>query len=113
MGDRRGLAEIGIKVHRELRSPNLLPLNRRRFVNLTATSATASVATAGRVGAAEGAPRVKAIASDGLVVFDLCPVVALTEELFPGRGAEVSNTWRTRQFEYTWLPREITPISGR
>ena len=27
----------------------------------------------------------------------------LAEQLFPGRGAELSNAWRTRQFEYQWL----------
>jgi 2-haloacid dehalogenase len=31
------------------------------------------------------------------------PVFRLAEELFPGRGEELSNQWRTRQFEYTWL----------
>jgi 2-haloacid dehalogenase len=81
----------------------LLLLNRRRFVNLTAASAVAGSTTAARIGAAKTAPRAKAIAFDGLVVFDLRPIVALTEELFPRRGAEVSNAWRTRQFEYTWL----------
>jgi len=25
------------------------------------------------------------------------------EELFGGRGAELTNLWRTRQFEYQWL----------
>jgi 2-haloacid dehalogenase len=30
-------------------------------------------------------------------------VFHLAEELFPGRGAELSSQWRTRQFEYTWL----------
>ncbi len=44
-----------------------MPLHRRRFVNLTATSATASVVTAARIGAAKAAPRVKAVAFDGLV----------------------------------------------
>ena len=24
-------------------------------------------------------------------------------EAFPSKGAELSNAWRTRQFEYTWL----------
>jgi 2-haloacid dehalogenase len=81
----------------------LLPLNRRRFVNRTAASAVASFTTAGWIGAAKAALRIKAIAFDGLVVFDLRPIVALTEELFPGRGAEFSSAWRTRQFEYTWL----------
>jgi 2-haloacid dehalogenase len=83
-----------------------MPLNRRRFAKLTAASAVASFTTSARIGAAKAAPRVKAIAFDGLVVFDLRPIVALTEELFPGRGAEVSSAWRTRQFEFT-------PISGR
>ncbi len=27
----------------------------------------------------------------------------MAEELFPGRGADLSSEWRTRQFEYTWL----------
>ena len=29
--------------------------------------------------------------------------------MFPGKGAELSNAWRTRQFEYTWL----RTMSGR
>ena len=82
---------------------NFLPWSRRRFVNLTAASAVASFTAAAGIGAAEAAPPVKAIAFDGLVVFDLRLISALTEELFPGRGIEVSNAWRTRQFEYTWL----------
>jgi 2-haloacid dehalogenase len=81
----------------------LLSLNRRRFVNLTAASAVASFTAATKSVAAKTTPPVKAIAFDGLVIFDLRPIAVLTEELFPGRGAEVSNTWRTRQFEYTWL----------
>jgi 2-haloacid dehalogenase len=31
------------------------------------------------------------------------PISALAEKLFPGRGADLSNAWRMRQFEYTWL----------
>ena len=31
------------------------------------------------------------------------PVFAKADEIFPGKGAELSNAWRTRQFEYTWL----------
>jgi 2-haloacid dehalogenase len=81
----------------------LLPLNRRRFVNFTAASAVASFTTPARTAVAKSEPRVKAIAFDGLVVFDLRPIVALAEQLFPGRGTEVINAWRSRQFEYTWL----------
>jgi 2-haloacid dehalogenase len=44
-----------------------------------------------------------AIAFDGFPIIDPRPVVAKAEQLFPGKGLELSNTWRTRQFEYTWL----------
>jgi 2-haloacid dehalogenase len=47
--------------------------------------------------------RIKAIAFDALPIFDPRSVSALAERLFPGRGAELSNEWRSRQFEYTWL----------
>ncbi|APV49954.1 haloacid dehalogenase, type II [Betaproteobacteria bacterium GR16-43] len=36
-------------------------------------------------------------------LFDVHSVTRLAESLFPGRGAEVSRTWRTKQLEYTWL----------
>src|SRR5262249_24123899 len=35
--------------------------------------------------------------------FDPRSIFALVEQLFPGKGTELSNEWRTRQFEYTWL----------
>ena len=49
------------------------------------------------------ATKIKAIAFDGLAVFDARPVAALAESIFPGRGEEMSELWRARQFEYTWL----------
>jgi 2-haloacid dehalogenase len=47
--------------------------------------------------------RVKAVAFDGFAIIDPRPVAARAESLFPGRGEALSNAWRTRQFEYTWL----------
>jgi hypothetical protein len=47
--------------------------------------------------------RIKAIAFDGLAVFDVRPVAALAEKVLPRRGDEMSSLWRPRQFEYTWL----------
>ena len=80
-----------------------MELNRRQFVNL----ATGSVATCllGGIVPIVGYsdPPIKAIAFDGFTTFDPRSVSALAEELFPGRGSELSNLWRTRQFEYTWL----------
>ena len=47
--------------------------------------------------------RIKAIAFDGLAVFNTRPITALEERIFPGHGDDLSAAWRTRQFEYTWL----------
>jgi len=36
-------------------------------------------------------------------LFDVHSVIALCEELWPGRGDRVSQLWRQKQLEYTWL----------
>lgn len=74
---------------------------RRRFVHLAAAGALAA-ASAARAQAGDR-PRVKAIAFDGFPIIDPRPVVARAEALFPGRGVELGNAWRARQFEYSWL----------
>lgn len=73
-------------------------LDRRRFLGL----ASAGLLLAGGPALA-GAPRPKALAFDGFALFDLRPVFAMADEIFPGKGAELSAAWRTRIFEYTWL----------
>ncbi|KYF54127.1 haloacetate dehalogenase [Sorangium cellulosum] len=47
--------------------------------------------------------KIKAIAFDAFAILDPRPIAALAEELSPGKGALLSEAWRTRQFEYTWL----------
>jgi 2-haloacid dehalogenase len=49
------------------------------------------------------APRFKAVAFDYFVLFDPDSVVSQAEELFPGKGRQLTALWRNRQFEYTWL----------
>lgn len=84
-----------------------MQLNRRDFINLAAAGiVTGLVASSSSAGAATS-PKFKAIAFDAFPIFDLRPVFALAEQLFPGKGAELGNVWRTRQFEYQWL-RAIT-----
>ena len=74
--------------------------NRREFFNLVA----AGIAAGGLASAlAVKGSKIKAIAFDAFPIFDPRPVFALAEQLFPGKGAELSNAWRTRQFEYQWL----------
>jgi 2-haloacid dehalogenase len=36
-------------------------------------------------------------------LFDVHSVIALCNELFPGKGAALSERWRSKQLEYTWL----------
>jgi 2-haloacid dehalogenase len=76
-----------------------MQLNRRGFLALAAGSVAGTI-----VGAAHAAQgRVQAIAFDAFPIFDPRPIFALANELFPAKGVELSNLWRTRQFEYTWL----------
>lgn len=73
-----------------------MELNRRAFIGAGAAALVARSAVAAPGG-------IKAIAFDGLAIFDARPVGALAEQLFPGRGEALIGAWRTRQFEYTWL----------
>jgi len=77
-------------------------LNRRTFTALTAASVTAAAVLPHRARTA-GHQSFKAVAFDGFPIIDPRPVFARVEEMFPGKGAELSATWRTRQFEYGWL----------
>ena len=36
-------------------------------------------------------------------IFDVHSVTRLADGFFPGRGAQLSAAWRTKQLEYTWL----------
>lgn len=47
---------------------------------------------------------IKAIAFDLYgTLFDVHSVASRCDEQFPGRGQEISNVWRQKQLEYTWL----------
>lgn len=47
---------------------------------------------------------VRAIAFDAYgTLFDVHSVRALCEEMFPGKGPALSQLWRQKQLEYTWL----------
>ena len=79
-----------------------MTLDRRAFLLLAAGGALASSLPTTATQATEQS-RFKAIAFDAFPIFDPRPIAALTESLFPGKGAAVINVWRTRQFEYQWL----------
>lgn len=68
------------------------------WIALQLTSSPAAVGRADRA-----APRFKAVAFDYFVLFDPDSIVSHAEELFPGKGRQLTTLWRNRQFEYTWL----------
>jgi 2-haloacid dehalogenase len=80
-------------------------LDRRDFLALMAGAVAGTVTGPVPAARAAGLPeiRLQAVAFDAFAIFDPRPIVGLAEELFPGNGSELSNVWRTRQFEYTWL----------
>jgi len=55
----------------------------------------------------EPTPRFKAVAFDYFVIFNPDSVISEAEKVFPGKGAELTRVWRTKQFEYGFL-RSIT-----
>jgi 2-haloacid dehalogenase len=78
-------------------------VNRREFLTIAAGSLAAS-GLGPLMMARPVTPRpLQAVAFDAFAVFDPRPITALAETLFPGKGSELSNAWRTRQFEYQWL----------
>lgn len=85
--------------------------NRRDFLTLIAggvatglaASCNAARATAAAPSIAPARKKIRAVVFDAFPIFDPRPIFALTEEVFPGKGGELSNVWKTRQFEYTWL----------
>jgi 2-haloacid dehalogenase len=80
-----------------------MAFDRRTFLTLAAGGVTAGVWPSLLMAQTVTPPPFKAIAFDAFPIFDPRPVFGLAETLFPGKGAELSNAWRRRQFEYQWL----------
>jgi 2-haloacid dehalogenase len=80
-----------------------MPLDRREFLRVAAGGVVASSLHLDLEARAATEPRFRAIAFDAFPILDPRPVFGLAETLFPGKGADLSNAWRTRQFEYQWL----------
>ncbi len=97
-----------------------MSLDRRNFVRfLAAGTAVTALAPQGfsetlLAGPATGANQsetgvrsfsaLKALVFDSYgTLFDVYSVASLGEQLFPGKGKELSQLWRTKQIDYTWL----------
>ena len=66
-----------------------MALGRREFLAVAAGGVAASVWSSGLAEQVPSLPRFKAVAFDAFPVFDPRPLSALTEALFPGRGADL------------------------
>ena len=80
-----------------------MSIDRRQFLTLMAGATAAGLLAPSVLAQGNSRAKIKAIAFDAFPIFDPRPVFGLAEQLFPGRGTELSSAWRTRQFEYTWL----------
>jgi len=86
-----------------------MPNDRREFMMVAgATAAVAGVALAAPATAQPPAPgqfrAVKALAFDAYgTLFDVFSVTALCEQLFPGKGAQLAQTWRFKQLQYSLM----------
>jgi 2-haloacid dehalogenase len=45
----------------------------------------------------------RAVLFDAFPIFDPRPVFRMVSEMFPEKGLELTNAWKTKQFEYCWL----------
>lgn len=76
-------------------------LTRRETLGLAASTLAATLLPAGSHAAA-GA-KIEVVLFDAFPVFDPRPIFEGLESVAPGRGKELGDLWRNRQFEYTWL----------
>jgi 2-haloacid dehalogenase len=74
-------------------------MDRREFTRRALIAAAAGLSSPFELNAAPRA-KLKAIAFDAFALLDPRPIFSLAESLYPGKGMELSNAWRTRQFEY-------------
>ena len=78
-------------------------VNRRQFLCATAVVGAAAALDSASAAVQSDRSAIKAVVFDAFAIFDARSVFRLVEEMFPGHGSALSEQWRTRQFEYTWL----------
>jgi 2-haloacid dehalogenase len=72
-----------------------MAFDRREFLTLAAGGVAARVWRSPLMAQTVTQPPFQAIAFDAFPIFDPRPVFGLAETLFPGKGAEFSNAWRS------------------
>jgi len=84
-----------------------LTMSRREFLSLVSAAIAAETFAApplaGSPPSPAQSPKIRGICFDLFTIFDPRSVAHAAEALVPGRGMELWNAWKTRQFEYSWL----------
>ncbi len=81
-----------------------ISIHRRKFIATTIAGLAVTAVSASPLNfLINPASKFKAIAFDAFPIFDPRPVFALVESIYPEKGTELANVWRTKQFEYSWL----------
>jgi 2-haloacid dehalogenase len=86
-----------------------MPNDRREFVKVVGAATVVGGALAAVSGAAQTTPQgrfgaIKALAFDAYgTLFDVFSVTALCEQLFPGKGNQLAQTWRFKQLQYSLM----------
>ncbi|HEU5165565.1 MAG TPA: haloacid dehalogenase type II [Chitinophagaceae bacterium] len=83
---------------------NQYSAGRRNFIATTAAALTATSLGSSPFNLFfNQSGRIKAIVFDAFPIFDPRSVFSFVEAMFPEQGKELSNIWRSKQFEYCWL----------
>ena len=98
---------------RDPRAEHVLGMSRRKFLSLvTSVVAAESFASSGWARTPPSAPealplakaaKIRGICFDLFTIFDPRSVARAADSFAPGRGQELWNAWKVRQFEYSWL----------
>src|SRR5215211_1022957 len=86
-----------------------MPNDRREFMKVAGATAVGGAALAAVPAAAQTTPpgqfrAIKALAFDAYgTLFDVFSVTALCEQLFPGKGNQLAQTWRFKQLHYSLM----------
>lgn len=79
-------------------------IDRRKFIATTVAGLAVTALSASPLNFfLNSTSKFKAIAFDAFPIFDPRSVFSLVESLYPEKGTEMANVWRTKQFEYSWL----------
>ncbi|OCX54478.1 haloacid dehalogenase, type II [Mucilaginibacter sp. PPCGB 2223] len=84
-----------------------MDIGRSEFIGMAGTMLGASLLTRPLDILTTQKPSFKAIAFDGLAIFDPRPVFKMAQDMYPEHGTQLTDLWRTKQFEYTWLRNQL------